>query len=181
MDVHRFLRRGEDAFFLSGGDVLFQNVEKHIGVLHVRDAVRDEVRHLLRAKAQVARPDPRELRAISAADVSQQTIVVGPLGDRRGRDRLLPRAVAREPPPALNRRLGRRQRLGAVELLLAHADLTRLAHDEIDVADGGVLVFHQLFVFMREDSLLHFQLGTIRGDLRPIISPLPNVDANWER
>src|ERR1043166_9564215 len=110
-------------------------------------------------KPEVPPPAFRQRAAVPPADVAEQPVVVGPFGDRRCGDRLLPRPVARDPPPGVDRRLGGRQRLGAVELLLRHADFLRLAHDEIDVAFVGMLVFDELFVFVREDFLLDVELG----------------------
>lgn len=119
MDIYGLLCGGENPLLVFGRYVLLQDIEKHIGVFHVRLAVGDKVRHLLRTKAQVSRPTLRQARTVSSADVAQEAVIIGPRRDRRGRQGFLPRTVPGDPPPAIDGRFGCRQRLGIEELLLA--------------------------------------------------------------
>src|SRR4029434_2894338 len=65
-------------------------------------------------------------------------------------------------------------------LIGAQADFFSLTNDEIHMAGLGVLVFDQLLILVRQDSLLHLELRTIGRYLRPIIAALARIKAQLE-
>src|SRR5438105_14056957 len=101
MKVHRFFGGIENVLLSTRDDVFFENIDEHIRVSYVGLAVHGKVRHLRIAEVQIPLPYFVQAGAVAAADISQQSFVIGPLGDTRSRNRLLPQALTAIPEQAL--------------------------------------------------------------------------------
>src|SRR5438132_11038867 len=106
MKVHRFFGGIENVLLSTRDDVFFENIDEHIRVSYVGLAVHGKVRHLRIAEVQIPLPYFLQAGAVAAADISQQSVVIGPLCDTLNRNRLLLRAVAGSPEPAVHRVVG---------------------------------------------------------------------------
>src|SRR5437867_11877358 len=94
MKVHRFFGGIENVLLSTADDVFFEDVDEHSRVSYVGLAVHGKVRHLRIAEVQIPLPYFVHAGAVAAADISQQSVVIGPLGDARSRNRLLPRELS---------------------------------------------------------------------------------------
>ena len=126
MQVHRFLGGIEHVLFSARSDVFFEYVNKHVRVFHIGLAVYGKIRHLLVTKVEIPLPDLVQPGAIAATQVAQQPIIIGPFRNARSRNGFLPRPIARDPKPAIDRSLCRRQGLGLENIIDAESQFFAL-------------------------------------------------------
>src|SRR5262245_5218138 len=181
MEVHRFLGGIEHVLFSPRSDVFFEYVNKHIRVFHISLAVHSKIRHLLILKVEIPLPDLIQPSTIAPTYVAQEPIITGPFRYARSSNGFLPWPITRDPEPAVDRSLCRRQCIGLENVIDAESKLFSLPKNKIQMTGLRMLIFDQFFVLVLHDPLLNLELRTVRGHLWPKVSSLADVNAQLQQ
>src|SRR4030095_10211345 len=140
----------------------------------VRLSVHFEIRHLLPAEPKIVHPAFGHAARQPAADILQQAIIVGPLGDRQRSEPFKPTLLPRHPTPSVEGSHRRWQRLDVHDLFSGQTQSLALPDDELHVSMLGVVVFDDFAVLMLENFLLHRHMRAVTRHMRPTVAAVMN-------
>ena len=114
---------------------------------------------------------------MTAADIFQETIIIGPFGHRQGRQSFDPTLGMRNPTPGIKCRLRCGYRFGIQNLFRIHTNPFCLLHDEMKMAVLRILVLNDFAKLVLKNFLLDRHHRAVGRNVGPAVATVADVEA----